>query len=456
MSLTILEENRAANLERLFELIRIPSISTDPKWADDCIAAADWLVNDLNSIGFQARHVSTGGHPFVIAHSPKLINVPHVLFYGHYDVQPVDPLALWEREPFDPEVVERAGVKVIHGRGAADDKGQIMTFIEACRAHMAAGGLDLNITILIEGEEETGSPSLPAFLKQYGDEIRADFVLICDTSMVDRDTPSISSQLRGLVGEIITIKAANTDLHSGYYGGAARNPAHVMVEALASLRNKDGSINLPGFYDDVSEISAEIARDWQALEQKGKDLLQEVDLSIPAGENGRSILEQIWARPTMEINGITSGYTGEGFKTVLPAQASAKVSFRLVGAQDPQKIRDSFRAAMRKFIPDDCEIEFHAHGGSPASHMDTTKPEFQKAKAALKGLWKNDAVFVGMGGSIPIVGSFKTVLGMDSMLIGFGLASDQIHAPNEKYDLASFEKGAIAWHKILESLSISD
>ena len=453
MSLDILAQSEAAALDRLFEFLRIPSISTDPKWADDCAKAADWLVADLATIGFDARTVNTGGHPFVIAHSPKIENAPHVLFYGHYDVQPVDPLNLWDRDPFDPAIIERNGHKAIHGRGSSDDKGQVMTFIEACRALHADGGIPINITILIEGEEETGSPSLPAFLKEYGDEVRADIALICDTGMVDRETPSISSQLRGLMGELITIKAASSDLHSGLYGGAARNPAHIMVEALASLRNPDGSIEIEGFYEGVPELSNELQSDWQSMSDKGEKLLSDVGLSIPAGEKGRGILEQIWARPTFEINGMWSGYTGEGFKTVLPAEANAKISFRLVGTQDPEKIRESFRSAMRKFIPADCEIEFHAHGGSPASHMDITKPEFQKAKAALAGLWENDAVFIGMGGSIPIVGSFKTVLGMDSMLIGFAQASDQIHAPNEKYDLDSFQKGAQAWHKILTALS---
>ena len=453
MSLDVLAKNKPAALERLFEFLRIPSISTDPKWSDDCINAANWLVDDLSSIGFNARTVNTGGHPFVIAHSPKIENAPHVLFYGHYDVQPVDPLELWEREPFNPAIIERNGIKVIHGRGSSDDKGQVMTFIEACRALYDEGGIPINVTVLIEGEEESGSPSLPIFLKEYGDEIRADIALICDTGMIDDQTPAISSQLRGLMGEQVTITAASSDLHSGLYGGPAQNPAHILVEALASLRNKDGSINLNGFYDGVDEISDELRSDWEALAEKGEKLLSDVDLSVAAGEDGRGILEQTWARPTFEINGIWSGYMGEGFKTVLPAKAHAKVSFRLVGTQNPDTIRIEFRKAMRAFIPNDCHIEFHAHGGSPASHMDITRVEFQKAKSALADLWENDAVFIGMGGSIPIVGEFKSALGMDSLLIGFAQASDQIHAPNEKYNLESFHKGAQAWHKIINALS---
>ena len=452
-ALTELENQQPQALARLFELLRIPSISTDPKWADDCAQAADWLVADLQSIGFDARNVETGGHPFVIAHSPKVEGAPHVLFYGHYDVQPIDPIELWEHDAFDPKLLDRDGVKVIHGRGASDDKGQIMTFVEACRALHSAGSIPINITILFEGEEETGSPSLPAFLAQYGDEIKADIAFICDTGMVDKDTPAISSQLRGLMGEMITIQAANTDLHSGLYGGASCNPAHVLTSALASLRADNGKILIDGFYEGVSEVSDEIKADWERLSEKGDALLKEVGLSTAAGENEYSILEQIWARPTMEINGIWSGYTGEGFKTVLPAQAHAKISFRLVGNQDPDEIRENFRAAMRAKMPKDCQIIFEPHGGAPASHMNTARAEFQAAKAAISGIWPNEAVFVGMGGSIPIVGEFKRVLGMDSLLLGFAQANDQIHAPNEKYDLNSFYKGAEAWLKILNAFA---
>lgn len=448
--------DREAALSRLFEIIRIPSISTDPQYAADCARAAKWHVDDLNAIGFDARLVDMGvdgGHPFVLAHGPKIEGAAHYLFYGHYDVQPVDPLEEWERPPFDPALIERGGKKIIHGRGASDDKGQVMTFIEACRALMAAGGLPLNVTILLEGEEESGSVSLPSFLEHHGDEIRADLALICDTSMADEQTPSISSQLRGLLGEEVIISAANRDLHSGSYGGAAANPAHILMGALASLRDDRGRILIEGFYEGVPELSEAILKDWQKLEHIGKEKLEEVGLKHPAGEEGFGILEKIWARPTMEVNGLTSGYSGEGFKTVLPAKASAKVSFRLVGTQDPLLIRENFRASIRALIPPDCSVEFVDHGAGAASHMDISRPEFQKARAALSGLWPNEAVFVGMGGSIPIVGAFKSALGMDSLLVGFAQDNDQIHAPNEKYDLVSFEKGITAWARILAALA---
>ncbi len=448
-----LVKNRPEALERLFELLRIPSISTDPKWASDCARAAEFLKSDLQSIGFDARVVASDGHPFVLAHSPKVANAPHVLFYGHYDVQPIDPIELWTQDPFNPSIIERDGKKVIHGRGASDDKGQIMTFVEACRALSQTGGIPLNITILFEGEEETGSPSLPQFFEDYSSEIKADFALVCDTGMFDENTPAISSQLRGLMGEIVTIYGARTDLHSGLYGGAAQNPAHILTSALASLRNPDGSIALDGFYDGVAEIKATLRAEWQNLHAQGKAHLENVGLHQPAGEAEFDIWEQIWARPTMEINGIWSGYTGEGFKTVLPARADAKISFRLVDSQDPEKIRQKFRDTLRSKIPPDCSIEFNAHGGSPAVFMDTERAEFQKAKTALDGIWENNCIYIGMGGSIPIVGSFKEKLNMESILLGFAQASDQIHAPNEKYDLQSFQKGALAWLRILQALS---
>ncbi len=448
-----LKSNQEAALSRLFEALKIPSISTDPKWAEDCLQMAKWYEAEFTAIGFNAKRINTGGHDFVLAKSPQIEGKPHLLFYGHYDVQPVDPLELWERDPFDPAITSRNGTKIIHGRGASDDKGQVHTFMEACRAFFESEGYPLNITILLEGEEETGSPSLPAFLAQHGQEIKADLALICDTGQIDANTPAIATQLRGLMGEQITIKAAKTDLHSGLYGGAARNPAHLLVEILSSLHDENGRVTLEGFYDNVPEISEELKADWHKLEDRGKTLLSEVGLSIPAGEPGYSIEEMLWARPTLEINGIWSGYTGEGFKTVLPSEASAKISCRLVGTQDPGKIRATLRQTIKSKIPADCSVEFHEHGGSPASFMDTTRPEFQKAKAALDGLWPNDAVFIGMGGSIPIVGAFKTALGMDSLLLGFALASDQIHAPNEKYNLESFQKGSEAWLRVLKALA---
>ena len=444
------------SLDRLFAFLRIPSISTDPSYAGDCRNAAEWLVEDLKSIGFDAGLRQTPGHPMVVAHhegpSP---DSPHVLFYGHYDVQPVDPLSLWENDPFDPQLKEIApGRKVITGRGSSDDKGQLMLFVDACRAWKAAHGtLPCRITLLFEGEEESGSFSLKPFLEANAAELKADFAMVCDTGMWDRETPAICVGLRGLVGEEIVVKAANRDLHSGEFGGAAANPIRILSKVLAHIHDDTGRVTIPGFYEGVEETPSQILKSWETLDETAESFLGEIGLSIPSGEKGRSVLELVWARPTAEVNGITGGYTGKGFKTVIPAEASAKVSFRLVHKQDPAKIRDAFRAFVRERIPADCSVEFHPHGGSPAIQLSYDSPFLSKAQEALTDEWQKPAVTIAMGGSIPIVGDFQNYLGMESLLVGFALPDDRIHSPNEKYDLSSFHKGQRSWARILHALT---
>ncbi|MGL4412811.1 MAG: dipeptidase [Roseinatronobacter sp.] len=440
-------------LERLSALLRIPSISTDPAHAGDVDKAADWLVAELNALGFSARKDATSGHPMVVAQGGAAEG-PHLLFYGHYDVQPVDPLDLWESDPFDPQIQDTPKGRVIRARGASDDKGQLMTFVEACRAWLAVhGSLPVKLTFCLEGEEESGSPSLVPYLEANRDALRADLALICDTGLFDAQTPGITTMLRGLLGEEITIHGPARDLHSGSFGGAAMNPARVLTRILADLHDDQGGVTVPGFYDDVPEIPDELRAQWDGLGFDADDFLGRVGLSVPAGEKGRTALEMIWARPTCEINGMISGYTGAGFKTVLPAQASAKVSFRLVGQQDPHKLRKAFREFVRARVPADCRVEFHDHGASPASVMETSHPAFEAARAALTDEWPKPAAFVGAGGSIPIAGYFKSILGMDSMLIGFAKDDDQIHSPNEKYDLDSFHRGIRSWARILDAVS---
>lgn len=449
------DKNLDSSLERLFELVRIPSISTDPAYKADCAKAAQWLVSLLTDLGFTASVRETPGHPMVVAHHEAgRADAPHVLFYGHYDVQPVDPLELWENDPFAPAIKELdGGRKVITGRGTSDDKGQLLTFLEACRAYKeTVGSLPVKITILFEGEEESGSPSLKPFLEANAQELKAEYALVCDTSMWDAETPAIAAALRGLVGEEVTVHAADRDLHSGLFGGAAANPIHILTTALAGLRDETGRITLPGFYDGVEETPENIKASWANLGRDAASFLGEVGLSEPSGEKGRSVLELTWARPTCEVNGIWGGYTGEGFKTVIAAKASAKISFRLVGTQDPDKIRESFRAYIRSQIPADCSVEFHEHGGSPAIQLSYDSPVLTKAKTALSDEWPKPAVVVGMGGSIPIVGDFQTYLGMDSLLVGYGLIDDRIHSLNEKYDLNSFHKGIRSWVRILAAL----
>ena len=450
-----IDADMPASLERLFALLRIPSISTDPAYRDQCRQAGQWLVDDLAGLGFEASLRETPGHPIVLAHAGAPSGRPHVLFYGHYDVQPVDPLDLWETPPFEPRLVTMPdGSRRIFGRGAADDKGQLMTFVEACRAWKSVTGeLPVGVTILFEGEEESGSANLAPFMKANAKELGADVALVCDTGMWDAVTPAITVMLRGLVGEEVTIHAASRDLHSGMFGGPARNPIHVLADLLAGLHDGDGRVTLPGFYDGVGETSDEVKRQWQGLGFDAAEFLGSVGLSIPAGERGRSVLEQIWARPTCEVNGIIGGYTGAGFKTVIAAKASAKVSFRLVGDQDPAKIGAAFRDYARSRVPADCRIEFNSHGGSPAIRLPLEGRELTRARQALSEEWGNDTAIVGGGGSIPVVGDFKNILGLGTLMVGFGLDDDRIHSPNEKYELTSFHKGARSWARILAALA---
>ncbi|MEI3854282.1 MULTISPECIES: M20/M25/M40 family metallo-hydrolase [unclassified Ensifer] len=450
------DANLPDSLDRLFDLVRIKSISTEPAFKAECRKAAEWLVAELNGLGFTASVRDTPGHPMVVAHHDAAKpDAPHVLFYGHYDVQPVDPLNLWDTDPFEPGIKEiEPGRKVITGRGTADDKGQLLTFVEAVRAYKDVhGGLPCRVTILFEGEEESGSPSLKPFLEANAAELKADYALVCDTSMWDHDTPAISAGLRGLVGEEVIVKAADRDLHSGYFGGAAANPIRILTTILAGLHDENSRVTLPGFYEGVEETPAQIKAAWETLGQTAEKFLGEIGLSIPSGEKNRSVLELTWARPTAEVNGITGGYTGEGFKTVIAAEASAKVSFRLVGNQNPEKIREAFRAYVRSKVPADCSVEFHAHGGSPAIHLPYESPLLNTAKVALSDEWPKPAVIIGMGGSIPIVGDFQKMLGMESLLVGFGLSDDRIHSPNEKYELQSYHKGIRSWIRILDALA---
>ncbi len=439
-------------LERLMELLRIPSISTDPAFKPDCARAADWLVADLQTLGFTAASRPTPGHPMVVGHGGE--GGRHLLFYGHYDVQPVDPLELWARDPFDPQVEDTPKGKVIRARGSSDDKGQLMTFLEACRAWKAVhGSLPGKLTIFLEGEEESGSPSLIPFLRENAAELRADLALICDTGLFEDAVPAITTMLRGLCKAEFTVRAASRDLHSGMYGGLARNPIHVLTRLLAGLHDAEGHVQVPGFYDDVAELPDALRQQWQALAFDHGKYLGDVGLSLPAGEVERTPLEMIWSRPTAEVNGIWGGYTGAGFKTVLPGEAHAKVSFRLVSKQDPEKVLKSFRSWAESQIPADCEIIWHdGIEGSPASVMEIGDPAFEAARQSLTDEWGRAAAFVGSGGSIPIAGYFKTELGMDAMLIGFGRDDDQIHSPNEKYDLECFHKGIRSWARVLARL----
>jgi len=438
------------SVARLCDFIAIPSVSTDPAHAADCRRAADWLAKELTGLGMAASVRDTARHPMVVAHDAAPAR-PHVLFYGHYDVQPPDPLDLWETPPFEAQLLPQPdGDTWITGRGASDDKGQLLTFVEACRAWKSAtGALPVRVSMLFEGEEEISSPSLGPFLDATAEELRADTVLVCDTDMWNRDIPAITTMMRGLVGEEITLTAADRDLHSGIFGNAARNALELLAQVLGGIRDAQGRVTVPGFYDGVQDLPEALRETWARLPFDEAAFLGGVGLGTPAGEAGRSVLEQVWARPSFELHGLWGGFMAEGFKTVIPAQAHAKLSFRLVAGQDPEAIRAAFRAHVRAALPPDARVEFTAHGGSPATIMPHDGALLQSALAGLADEW-GDAAIAGTGGSIPILNAFRDRLGMDALLVGFARFDNRVHSPNEKYDLSSYHRGIRSWVRILD------
>ncbi|MCH8823435.1 MAG: dipeptidase [Planctomycetes bacterium] len=443
-------------VKRLFALLEIPSISTDPAYNDQTRQAAQFMVDDLASIGFDTKLHDTDGHPMVTAHypGPDKDNVPHVLYYGHYDVQPPDPLNLWNSPPFEPTLVDSEHGKSIVARGAVDDKGQLMTFVEAFRAWMAVhGSLPIRVTILLEGEEESGSPSLDPFLEANKQMLTADTCIVCDTGMWDVKTPAITYMLRGLVYTEVTLKGPSHDLHSGMYGGAVVNPINALTRVLSQLHNDDGVVQIPGFYDDVLPLSEEEIKQWEQLGFDETEFLATAGYKEPFGEKGHSTLERMWSRPTCDINGIWGGYTGAGAKTVIGAQVSTKVSCRLVANQDPDKIFESLKQFFQQRTPPGCKWEIQSHGISPAIRVPTDSPYLQAAMKGLSETYSKDAVLIGTGGSIPLVGSIQKILGFDSLLIGFGLDDDRVHSPNEKFEMRCFEMGIKSHVAILEQLA---
>jgi acetylornithine deacetylase/succinyl-diaminopimelate desuccinylase-like protein len=454
--LTALDDGRDAALERLFDVLRIPSVSTDPAYSEACEETARWCAAQLAGIGFDAAVRPTGGKPMVVAHwrLPEA-NAAHVLFYGHYDVQPADPLELWQSPPFEPRLGEEPsnGVTIV-GRGASDDKGQFMTFLEACRAWRdAAGGPPVSVSVLLEGEEESGSPSLAPFLASHGAELKAQLALVCDTAQWSRTRPAITTSLRGLVHAEVVVQGPSRDLHSGMYGGPAMNPIRGLAQLLSRLHDENGRVRIPGFYDGITLPAPEQLAQWRALDFDEAAFLGAVGLSRAAGEKGYGVLEQIWARPTAEINGIIGGYTGPGTKTVIPSEASAKLTFRLVPGQNPDRILQNLRIFVQENLPEDCTAAIQNAGGSEAVGFDAGMPAIRCAAQALRQEWGEDPVLMGSGGSIPIVKAFRDSLGMDTLLVGFAVDDDRIHSPNEKYNLTSFQKGARSWARILAALA---
>jgi acetylornithine deacetylase/succinyl-diaminopimelate desuccinylase-like protein len=440
-----IDANEHAAIERLRDFLRIPSVSTDPAHAKDVAHAAEWMVRDLRTMGFNAEAVKTQGHPMVLAHHPGTggSGAPRVLYYGHYDVQPADPMELWDSPPFEPQLVEGPHGKRVVARGAVDDKGQVMTFVEALRAwHHAAGGPPCPVTLMIEGEEESGSASLEPFMTAHRKDLACDVAVVSDTGMWDIDTPAITTSLRGLCYLEAVLTGPSHDLHSGMYGGSLRNPINALASMIASLHDPTGRVAVAGFYDGIIEPSPEVLASWSRLGFSEEEFLAGAGVRHGWGEMGRTCLERIWSRPTCDCNGIVGGYTGVGAKTVIPSRASVKFSCRLVAGQDPERVRAAVEAHLRAHVPPGYALEIHAHGVNPAIHVRTDSPHLRAAARALKSTYGRDAALIGTGGSIPAVGSIQRILGVDSLLVGFGLDDDRVHSPNEKFEVRCFMQGA--------------
>ena len=450
-----LEQEFDHSVERYLALLRIPSISTDPAYRAETRRAGQSLADELATLGFTAQLHDTPGHPVVGAHHPGPGgSAPHLLYYGHYDVQPPDPLELWDSPPFEPAIVAGPHGSRVVARGAVDDKGQVRTFIEAFRGwHAVHGTLPARVTVMLEGEEETGSPSLPPFLEAHRDELAADIAIVTDTNSWDIDTPAITYALRGMLYVEVTLHGPSRDLHSGLYGGAVINPINALTRVLGQLHDQHGRVQIPGFYDDVREIGAAEAEAWRKLNFDQKGFLGEIGLHTSTGEAGRTVLERLWARPTCDLNGIWGGYTGAGAKTVIAAQASAKLSCRLVAAQEPQRILEGLKSFLDARTPPDCRWEVRDFGMAPGLRIETGNPFMRAAAAGLETIYRRKPVLAGCGGSIPVVGWMKQYLGLDSILVGFGLEDDRIHSPNEKFELKCLRNGILSHGAILAEMA---
>ncbi|HEX4054055.1 MAG TPA: dipeptidase [Tepidisphaeraceae bacterium] len=439
--LQTIDSRRQQCIAALKEFLSIPSISTQPAHKPDMQRCAQWLADQLSFTGLDVKimPVASGkGHPAVVAKNKHIPGRPTVLFYGHYDVQPPEPLNLWTTPPFEPTVRANA----IYARGSADDKGQVWAHVEAIMAWQAHGGLPVNLTLLVEGEEEIGSENLADFIRAHRDDLRADVAVISDSTQFARGIPAITYCLRGLIYMELTITAASHDLHSGLYGGAVPNPINVLCELLATLHDRDGRVNIPGYYDKVIPPTAEERLMWAKLPFDEKQFAAELKLPGLSGEVGYSALERLWARPTCDINGITGGYEGPGAKTVIASTASAKVSMRLVPEQDPVALRDAFAEAMRQRCPKCVALEMVCHGQTPAVMISTHSVAVDLASEAIEAGFGTRPALVRAGASIPVVELIKSNLGIDTLLVGFGLPDDCVHSPNEKFDLDALQAGS--------------
>jgi len=442
-------QNQPRFLDELKALLRIPSVSTLPEHAGDCHFAAEVLAAELARIGMEdVRLIETAGHPLVYADWLHAAGKPTVLAYGHYDVQPPDPLDEWLTPPFEP--MERDGN--LYARGAVDDKGQMYMHVKALESLLATnGGLPLNVRVLLEGEEEVGGEGIARYVASKPADLEADFALVSDTEMFAPGLPTLCVGLRGMIYTELEVRGARTDLHSGMYGGAAPNPFIAIAQILAGLKDKQGHILIPGFYDDIIPPSPEELAAWRSLPFDEEHYrVAEVGARQLVGEPGYSVLERTWARPTLDVHGIPGGFTGAGAKTVIPSKAVAKVSLRLVPGMTPAKAFALYKGYVEEIAPAGVDVEVRLiHSGDPCL-IPVDNPYIRAATRALHEVWGRDTVFIRSGGSIPIVGDFARHLGLPSVMMGFGLPDDNLHAPNEKFHLRNFELGIESLIRFLE------
>lgn len=449
--LDLIDRRLDTSVAGLLELIAIPSVSSEPKGAPGITQAAEWLCGQLDSMGIAARIVPTEGHPVVLGHAGAATG-PALLFYGHYDVQPVGEPADWTHPPFAPVLLQEDGVTRFYGRGASDSKSQHWAFIEALRAwHEVHGSYPGRIIVLLEGEEESGSLSLPAFLEAHREELACDVAFICDAEGWSRDQPALTTQIKGLIHERVTVRGPNPDLHSGHWGPVAVNPIRVLSRLLAGLHDEGGRITIPGFYDGVAEIPARLRAEWARLAEDPA-IFEAVDLTGGIVEQGYTPIEAMWGRPAIDMNGISGGNQGPE-RSVLPAHATARLSFRLVAGQNPDRIRALFRDHIRAALPPGCTVEFYGEGGSSASATSLDGPYVAAVLAGLQAEWGRPAVLKASGGAIPLVGEMSTRLGVECVQVGFILGRDAIHAPDESYDVQRLHQSIRAWARILAELA---
>ncbi len=437
--LSYLDANRQQHVDQLCDFLRIPSISSQSEYAADTKRAATFVADELRELGLEVETIDLGGHPLVFAQTEIKPDRKTLLFYGHYDVQPVDPLELWDNPPFEPVIKDG----IVYARGSSDDKGQVYTHIKALEAYVREGvDLPVNVKFIIEGEEEAGGESIYKFTEENPAKLACDAIIVSDTTLYNETTPGICYSLKGLAYMEIRLKGPGMDLHSGSYGGTVQNPGNALAEIVAKLKDANGRCLVPGFYDDVLELEQDERDGFAELGYTDEILCRETGASAAFGEAGFTTLERMWARPTCDVNGLSSGYVGEGAKTIIPATAMAKVSMRLVPNQEPAKIAAAFQAYVKDLAPDGVKIEVVNHHNANPVPVPRKSEMFRAGMAALEQGFGAKPVFIREGGSIPIVGTFQECLKSPVLLLGYGLSTDNIHSPNEKFHLDNFWRGS--------------